>query len=163
MYFINAKMNFIKKSKSELGSEEQKLLKEATEVLSKSYAPYSKLNVGASLLLDNGNIVCGANIENASYSLCMCAERVGLYNVKIQHPKAIIKKMVITVKHQTNSIDEAVAPCGACRQVLLEQELNQKNDIEILLTSEDIDHVAVISSWKELVPYYFDKNVLIKD
>jgi cytidine deaminase len=156
-------MNFIKTDKKDLTASDQTLVKEATSVLEKSYSPYSGLKVGASFLLSDNTIVCGANIENASYSLCMCAERVGLYHAKMLNPKVIIKKMVITAKHQNETINSIIAPCGACRQVLLEQELNQKSNIEILLTSEDVNHVINVPSWKELVPLYFDKNILIKE
>lgn len=156
-------MSFDKILKVDLSKNDRKLLEEATNVLEKSYSPYSGLKVGASFLLEDNFITSGANIENASYSLCMCAERVGLFHAKMQNPNVVIQKMVITAKHSKNSISTIITPCGACRQVLLEQEQNQNKDIELLLTSEDIDHVIKVDSWKNLVPLYFDKNFLIKE
>ena len=65
---------------SELGKEDQSLLKKAKEALQKAYAPYSKFQVGAALLLDDGTVVTGSNQENASFPLGLCAERIALAN-----------------------------------------------------------------------------------
>ena len=56
------------------------LIKKAREAQEKSYSPYSSFRVGCAILLKDGNIISGTNIENASYSLCCCAERVALFN-----------------------------------------------------------------------------------
>ncbi|MFM7853911.1 MAG: cytidine deaminase, partial [Flammeovirgaceae bacterium] len=63
----------------DLDSESKYLIHKAKEATHHSYAPYSKFEVGAALILDDGTVVLGANQENASYPLCMCAERVVLY------------------------------------------------------------------------------------
>ncbi|MEJ0033109.1 MAG: hypothetical protein WDO15_23470 [Bacteroidota bacterium] len=70
-----------------------------------SYAPYSKFNVGAALMLEDGTIVTGSNQENASYPLCMCAERVALYTAATVHPnKKITKLAVVAHKKITKNL-----------------------------------------------------------
>ena len=86
---------YIQKNLSELDVTDQQLISKAKEASTLSYAPYSKFHVGAALLLDNGEIVLGANQENASYSLSICAERSGLFNAAINQPGQIIKKIRI--------------------------------------------------------------------
>src|SRR5258706_5053657 len=73
-------------SAAELPVEEKELLTEAEAAAKTAYAPYSKFKVGAAVLLDNGQIVCGSNHENASYPLALCAEQVALFAASGQHP-----------------------------------------------------------------------------
>lgn len=85
-----------------------KLLATAEEAAKCAYAPYSGVHVGAALLAENGEIFTGCNIENASYGLTICAERVALFSAVA---KGIRSFSAIAVTH---------TPCGACRQVLSE-------------------------------------------
>jgi len=78
-----------------------------------SYSPYSKIKVGAALVSENGEIFEGCNIENASYGLSMCAERVVLFKAVSEGQKKFTKIAVA-------SSSQAAPPCGACRQVLSE-------------------------------------------
>ena len=73
------------KSIDDLDTESKYLIHKAKEAAHHAYAPYSKFHVGAALLLDDGTLVTGSNQENASYPLCMCAERVALYTAVSQH------------------------------------------------------------------------------
>ena len=83
-------------------------------IVKNSYSPYSKFPVGAAILLDDGSIYSGCNIENASFSLTMCAEAVAI-------AKAIDKK-IFTITHALVLAPKMpfCPPCGACRQRLLE-------------------------------------------
>ena len=63
-------------SEKELSLDDQKLIKKAKQALKKSYSPYSNFKVGTAILLKNGKMMSGSNQENASYPLCLCAERV---------------------------------------------------------------------------------------
>ena len=79
----------------ELPTPLQKLAEEALKSTTLSYAPFSGFHVGCAVLLDNGEVVVGANQENASYPCGLCAERVALYNASTLHPKAKIVALAI--------------------------------------------------------------------
>jgi homotetrameric cytidine deaminase len=97
-------------------SELDKLLACAREAALHAYAPYSHFRVGAALKLTNGEIVTGANVENVSYGLAICAERSALVRAVSQFgPEVRIEALAVT-----NLNDAASPPCGACRQVLAE-------------------------------------------
>lgn len=157
-------MKFKRFKKSDLNIADTLLIEAAASATNLSYSPYSKLNVGCALLLSDDQIIKGANIENSSYPLAMCAERTALYNLKINHPDKYIKTIAITAKHSSEDIfNTFISPCGACRQVLIEQEQNQNQTFNVILTSEDIDYVIKLDSWGDFLPLSFDKNLLIKE
>jgi len=145
---------------NELDETIQILFKHAIDQLDVSYAPYSDFNVGAALLLESGDIVVGCNQENASYPLCMCAERVALYNAGSNFPNQQIKALVITCRNNHKPIEGPVSPCGACRQVIHEFGLKQDYHFPIYLSVVDSDIVYQFKSIKELLPYSFDKTFL---
>ncbi len=96
--------------------EKEQLIKLAIEARKLSYSPYSHFAVGAALLCKDGSYYLGANVENASYPLCMCAERNAIYNA-IMHGK---KKEDFVAFALAADTDGACSPCGACRQVISE-------------------------------------------
>jgi len=98
----------------QLADTDTELIKTAKDAAGKAYAPYSHFQVGAALLCSDGRVFTGCNIENASYSLTMCAERVALYKAVSEGVKDFCAIAIITA-----SGDEAL-PCGACLQVLQE-------------------------------------------
>jgi len=98
------------------------LVKWALEMRDRAYAPYSNFQVGAAVLTESGKIITGCNIENASFGLSICAERVAIF-------KAVSEKEKIKAMAVASSSDEITLPCGACRQVI--QELCP--EIELLL------------------------------
>ncbi len=88
----------------------------AAKAAEKSYSPYSKFRVGAAVLLEDGGIFSGANIENASYRLTICAENSAIANaIGDRGPKIRLRAVAVA-----NLNDAASLPCGACRQILLE-------------------------------------------
>lgn len=91
-----------------------KALEAARQVSERAYAPYSKFKVGATLVVKGGEMFTGCNVENVSFGLSMCAERVALGNA-LQSGKTAIQLLVLF-----SDSAEPVAPCGACRQVLAE-------------------------------------------
>lgn len=99
-------------------SDERKsrLLAAARAAAEHAYAPYSRFRVGAALLFDDGSLVTGCNVENASYGLTSCAERNALF-AAIGARGAGAKIVAVTV---TNLNEAPSPPCGACRQVLSE-------------------------------------------
>ncbi len=141
-----------------LNPQNIELLKAARAALSKSYAPYSKFYVSAAVRTAKG-IYIGANQENASYPLCMCAERVALYNYAMQDIDGPALSLAIIVHNPEQPVLFPATPCGACRQVILEYELRQKQDINILLQA-DTDEVWEFKSIKSILPLHFDPEVL---
>jgi cytidine deaminase len=94
----------------------EQLMQEAQTARLKAYAPYSKFQVGAALLCRDGKVFHGCNVENASYGLCNCAERTVLFSAIASgyRPRDFSALAVV------GDTDGPIAPCGACRQVILE-------------------------------------------
>ena len=93
----------------------RELMSEAERAAEKAYAPYSRFRVGAALLLSDGSVATGANVENRSYGLSNCAERSAVFALVSSGRKDIAAVAVAAVDAR-----EPVPPCGACRQVLSE-------------------------------------------
>lgn len=89
------------------------LVQRALEASHEAYAPYSKFRVGAAAITESGKIITGCNIENASYGLTICAERVAIFKAVSEGEK--IKALAVA-----SSGDDITLPCGACRQVINE-------------------------------------------
>ena len=94
----------------------EQLIVEAKAARLKAYTPYSNFKVGAALLCRDGKVFHGCNVENAAYGLCNCAERTALFSA-IAHGYQPGDFTALAVIGQT---DGPIAPCGACRQVILE-------------------------------------------
>ncbi len=124
------------------------LIKEAIKAREKAYAPYSKFKVGAAILLKNGEVIHGANIENASYGLSNCAERSALFSLYSKgFKKEDIKEMAIV-----GDTNQPISPCGACRQVMNEL-LPKETSIYLTNLKGDLKKTTI----KELLPYSFDE------
>ena len=119
------------------------LLKRCIKAKDHSHSPYSKFRVGAALLTDTGEIIDGCNVENASYGLSICAERTALVKAVSMGFK---KFPAIAV---TTDMDEFIAPCGACRQVLAEFGLK----CDVYLVKSDLSFKKM--SISDLLPLTF--------
>ncbi len=144
---------------NELKDFEQQLIAKAISFLDLSYAPYSNFHVATALLMENGEIISGANQENASYPLCLCAERVALHHAAMRFPKMKITLMAITAKNPIRNDLGPIPPCGACRQVISEYENILGSDIRIFLKG-DLDEVMELKSVKQILPFGFDSDYL---
>ncbi|CAM1350523.1 cytidine deaminase [Tenacibaculum crassostreae] len=144
---------------SQLSTEDASLMQKAVEARHKAYAPYSKFNVGAAILLDNGHVVLGNNQENAAYPSGMCAERVAIWRAGSEFPDMKVKKIAITASSENSTVNKPVGPCGACRQTLSEYEINQKEPIEILFMGE-VGQIVKTESLLSLLPFSFDSSYL---
>jgi cytidine deaminase len=150
---------FIYEDINELSDVDKNLMKVAVEATKTSYAPYSGFNVGAALLMEDGSIIIGNNQENAAYPSGMCAERVAIWKAGSSFPNKKVKKIAITAVSSNKQLDKPVGPCGACRQTLLEYEINQKEDVEVFFMGE-IGNVVKTSSIASLLPFSFDSSYL---
>jgi cytidine deaminase len=146
---------------TELPPHLQQLLSKAKEAISNAYAPYSNFKVGAAALLADGTIVSGSNQENASSPVGICAERVTLSAVSAAHPNVAVTAIAISAKGKDMEVSEPVAPCGLCRQAILEYEKRFNTSIELILQGER-GKIFWISSVKDLLPLYFSRNDLNK-
>jgi len=98
-------------------AQKEDLLRLAHAVQQNAHAPYSNFHVGAAVLLENGEIFTGCNVENASYGLTNCAERSAIFTAVSKLGAANVKIKAVAV---VNDHDAACSPCGACRQVIAE-------------------------------------------
>jgi len=117
-------------------------MKAAMEVRSKAYAPYSKFAVGAAVETGSGRIYSGCNVENASYGLTNCAERTAIFNAVSAGESQLLRLLVVA------DTPGPVAPCGACRQVMREFNIQEI----ILCNTTGKSKIVGIA---ELLPYAF--------
>jgi len=142
----------------ELTEEQRKVVSVAKEQTEHSYCPYSGFHVGAGALLANGTIVRGANQENAAYPIGLCAERTALFAAGAQYPEQPVTKLAIACFTDGHFTKEPGAPCGACRQVMLETEQRYGDKMEVLLYGEEATYV--FESAADLLPLIFVKENL---
>ncbi len=123
------------------------LLEEAIEARALSYSPYSHFAVGAALLLKDGRIFHGANVENSSYGLSMCAERNAIYHALMEGCTSD-DFLALAIAGDT---DEPISPCGACRQVIAEFF-----PMEAKIYLGNVHGDIKIMTVGELLPYAFE-------
>lgn len=139
---------------NELSAQEQVLVHKANEICGNAYAPYSKFNVGAAVLLESGEVVSGSNQENVAYPSGLCAERVALFYCGANYPNEKVKTICIVAKGDLLPISHQLSPCGACRQVMLETENRQSQPYRVILVNQD-NTTTVFYSAKDLLPLAF--------
>lgn len=138
----------------QLNREDRTLIAQAKEAAEGSYAPYSHFNVGCAIRLADGTIICGANLENASYPCGTCAERTTLFYTQSNHPEATLTDIAVAAKTKGRFTDTPLPPCGLCRQALLEAEERQNSPLRILMYGEK--KIWIVRSINELLPLRFD-------
>jgi len=111
-------------------------------------APYSNFLVGAALLTKNGLVITGCNIENASYGLTMCAERVALFKALSDGHRDFAMIAVVA------DTDKPTPPCGPCRQLLWEY----CGDIPVVMAN--LREIAAQHQMRDLLPLQFDGRLL---
>ena len=133
------------------------LLDAARDAASRAYAPYSGFHVGAALLLKDGSVVTGANVENASYGLTLCAETAAI--AKIANEGWIDQLVAVAIiggRPEGDALlgSDPVHPCGRCRQILNEAAEQSSTDIDVFCASGDGGTVARYKL-SELLPHSF--------
>ncbi len=124
--------------------DKERLLGCAVKATKNAYSPYSGFKVGAAVLGDDGNIYIGANVENASYGLTVCAERTAIFGMINGGGKKIVAIAVFC------DAAKSCMPCGSCRQVVSEFALN--NHIPVYTKGSEIQQDFILS---ELLPHAF--------
>jgi cytidine deaminase len=129
------------------------LITQAIDATKHCHVPYSKFKVGAAILTKDGKMIQGANIENSSYGLSMCAERTALYNTYLQG----YRKDDIVAMAVIGPTEGPISPCGACRQVMVEL---MNNNTPIYLSN--LTRVVKETSPMGLLPFAFSGKDLTK-
>lgn len=143
-------------SRDELSNENAELLQISINELNNAYSPYSNFNVAATVLLANGKTLTGTNQENAAFPAGICAEGTALSAAASLYPTVPVVKIAITARSKNQTLTHPVAPCGICRQRLLEYESRYNNHIEIIIAAEE-GKVYEIDSVKDIMPLSFSK------
>lgn len=125
---------------------QNRLVESARKALKHAYSPYSHFSVGAAIMTKEGKIFTGCNIENVSYSLAMCAERIALFKAISEGHRSFDSLAI------SSSGSKAAFPCGACRQVLM--EFNP--DLKIFLDRTDSNYLL-----SDLQPNAFTRDQMI--
>lgn len=142
------------KDYDELSDTERCLVDMARKAVDGSYAPYSNFHVGAAILLANGEIATGANQENAAFPSGTCAERSACYWAGANYP-GVPFEMIAIAATGTDGRPTAhpTAPCGACRQALLEYEKLSGHHVPVLLAGAET--IYRLPSVQSLLPLAF--------
>jgi len=130
-----------------LSPKERDLVALALEARKKAYAPYSRFQVGAALLAESGEVYLGCNVENASYGLSICAERVALFKAVAAGERRFKAIAVVT--------ETMATPCGSCRQVLAEFG---EDKLQIIVA--DLEGQMEVYALGELLPATFTSKHL---
>lgn len=146
-------------SDKDLDSNYFHLLAEAKRITDNAYAPYSNFRVGCAVLLQNGEIVAGVNIENASYPVGLCAERSALASALSQYPDEVIMAIAISYVSPEGENNKAAFPCGMCRQFISECENKNGRAIPLILSAQQ-GTVYIINTAQDLLPFSFGKEDL---
>ncbi len=138
----------------ELAAIDRQLVDLARQANQRSYAPYSHFNVGAAILLDNGEIVTGSNQENVAYPSGTCAERTACYYAHATYPDAKFVTICVAARGTDGKeTAQPTPPCGACRQALLEYEVIAEGNVKVILVGSE--EIYILPSVKSLLPLAF--------
>ena len=133
-------------------NEKRALIAEAAGAARRAYAPYSGFSVGAALLLRDGRVFTGCNIENASYSVTVCAERVALFSA-VAHGARDFAAIAV-VGSSDGDFTRPCPPCGVCRQALAEF-CDPDSFTVILADGDEVRELALC----ELLPHSFGEQL----
>ena len=141
-------------SPCELEKEFQSLVQAAIEATEQSYAPYSKFNVGAAVLLEDGTVIKGSNQENAAFPSGLCAERTALFYAGASYPAKAVVAIAIAGAQNGILCKSPVTPCGACRQVMAQYQTRGGKPMTTILIGSD--KILKFKQVEDLLPFTFD-------
>jgi len=120
----------------------EELINIAVKAMERAYAPYSHFKVGAAVLTKSGKVFEGFNIENSSYGLSICAERVAIFGAVVAGERHFEKIAVVA------DTDKLVSPCGACRQVM-----SEFGNFQVIMANTSGQRI--VKNVSELLPFAF--------
>ena len=141
-------------SLSELEAQDRELVQASIDATSLAYAPYSKFNVGAAVLFEDGVIIKGSNQENAAYPSGICAERTALFYASASRPNKAMTAIAVAAGQNGKLCQNPVSPCGACRQVMAQYQLKSGMPMKVLLVGEQ--KIWKFEKIDDLLPLIFD-------
>ena len=138
----------------ELNAEDRELAGEAIVAMQGSYAPYSHFHVGAAVRMSNGQIVRGANQENAAFPSGICAERTAMFAAGAKYPDKDMRSIALAGGVFGRLTDQPATPCGACRQVMAQYQTKAGKPMSVIM-------VGAQKVWKfarvdDILPLIFD-------
>ena len=139
---------------SELDHKDRELAEAAIDATAQSYAPYSRFNVGAAVLFEDGVIIKGANQENAAYPSGLCAERTALFYASSSRPDKAMTAIAIAAGQNGVLCKAPATPCGACRQVMAQYQSKSGSPMKVILVGAE--KIWVFEKIDDLLPLIFD-------
>lgn len=143
---------------NELPESDVMLVYAARKASKNAYSPYSRFNVGAAVLLQNGEIISGNNQENSAYPNGLCAERVALFYANSKFPDDKVITIAVSAENFNGIVSEPISPCGSCRQALMETEVRFQHKIRVILDSQE--KILVFDGIDNLLPFAFKPDSL---
>ena len=141
-------------SLDEINAQDRVLVESAIEATETAYAPYSNFHVGAAVRFEDGDIVKGSNQENAAYPSGICAERTALFYASASRPGVPMNAIAIAAAQEGKLIPNPVAPCGACRQVMIQYQIKSGCPMKIFLIGGE--KIYEFKNVESLLPFVFD-------
>lgn len=146
-------------TESELSDEDRRLVAAAKQATFTSYSPYSHFSVGAAVKMENGEILCGSNQENASFTTGTCAERTTIFYATAKYPEVGVSAIAIAARKGDGEYTGApISPCGACRQVLAEIEHRFGKPFRVILYGKH--EIYILDSIADLLPFQFNSEAM---
>ncbi len=141
-------------SLDELDAKDRELVEAAKSAMHGAYAPYSHFHVGAAVRLSDGNIVKGANQENAAFPSGLCAERTAMFAASSAHPDKAFESIALCGGVMGRLGSHPATPCGACRQVMAQYQTKSGKAMSILMVSSD--KIWKFEKVDDILPLIFD-------
>lgn len=138
----------------ELNPEDRELAAEALKAMQGAYAPYSHFHVGAAVRMSNGQIVRGANQENAAFPSGLCAERTAMFAAGARYPDKDMLGIALAGGVMGRLSDRPATPCGACRQVMAQYQAKSGKPMSVIMISSD--KVWKFDKVDDILPLIFD-------
>ncbi len=138
----------------EMSAEDKELATEAVKAMKGSFAPYSKFHVGAAVRLASGRIVYGANQENAAFPSGLCAERTAMFAAAANYPDDPIRSLALAGGDAGGLCSTPATPCGACRQVMAQYQLNGGAPMSVIMVGKD--KIWKFNKVDDILPFIFD-------